>query len=169
MDPKLTPKKRGRKPKLNAELVAAALVRHRGNITDVARKFRVDRSAVYQLIRARPTLQAVLVDCREAMKDAVENRFQLDCLKDDPAYQTSRIFFLKTQARDRGYQEKLAFELPTGIGPDVRRLLDEIDGPDHCSRGPEPGTPGSTHPPVVADSTPPAVDQPPAPGTGLPG
>lgn len=99
-------KKRGRKPKLVPELVAAALVQAKGNVAAVARKFGVDRTSVRDLIEQRAALQQIARDCRETMKDEVENRFFLDCLKDEPAYQTSRIFYLKTQAKDRGYIER---------------------------------------------------------------
>lgn len=77
-----------------------------GNISAIARAFGVNRSAVLEYIQRRPDLAALLQDARETMVDNVESRFYSDCLKEDPAYQTSRIFFLKTQGKHRGYIER---------------------------------------------------------------
>lgn len=132
MADKLAPKKRGRKPTLDPEMVAAAMVELNGNISAVARRFNVHRFAVQNLIENRPALQKVLADIRKGMIDNVESRFYADCLKDGYQYQTSRIFFLKTQARERGYTEKdpelpplevLLRALPQEISEKVRTAL----------------------------------------------
>ncbi len=96
----------GRQAILKAELVAAALVQLSGNISAVAKRFGVSRASVQEMIAKNPNLQEVLGQARKTMVDNVESRFYADCLKDAPQYQTSRIFFLKTQAKDRGYIEK---------------------------------------------------------------
>lgn len=96
----------GRKPILQVELVAAALIQLSGNITAVANRFGVARASVQEMIAKNENLQKVLASARKTMVDQVESRFYADCLKDGPQYQTSRIFFLKTQAKDRGYIEK---------------------------------------------------------------
>jgi hypothetical protein len=105
---KKRPRTGGRKPILDPQLVAAALVELSGNIHAVARKFGVDRSAVRQLIDKHPQLDRVLTDARAGMTDNVISRFYSDCLKDSPHYQTSRIFYLKTQAgwRERDERER---------------------------------------------------------------
>jgi hypothetical protein len=121
---KKRPRTGGRKPVLDPELVAAALVALSGNLHAVAKRFGVDRSAVRQLVGKRPALAAVLADCREGMKDNVESRFYADCLKDSPQYQTSRIFFLKTQCRDRGWAEQP--DLAAGLD----RLVKVVSGVD---------------------------------------
>lgn len=95
---------------LNATNVKEKLVELNGNMAAVARALGVTRQAVHAYISKRPKLMAVAIDMREAMKDHVVTRFYEDCLKDDPAYQASRIFFLKTQGRDRGFGEKLIIE-----------------------------------------------------------
>ncbi len=146
-------KKRGRKPILEPELVAAALVSYSGNLSAVAKQFRVQRASVQEFVSKRPALQKILADCREGMKDNVESRFYADCLKDNPAYQTSRIFFLKTQCRDRGYVERVGVDLDTGgLGADVRKRLAEVDGDGSG----QPGQIGSTDAPVLENpGTPP--------------
>jgi len=129
---KLMHKKRGRKPILDPELVASSIARNMGNLMAVAKQFGVDRSAVAQLIGKRPSLQRVLADARDGMIDSVESMLYADCLNDGPQYQTSRIFFLKTQARDRGYTEKepelpplevLLRALPQEVSEAVRAAL----------------------------------------------
>lgn len=149
-------RKKGRKPKLDPELVAAAIVELDGNVAAVARKFGVDRTSVRDLIGRRPSLARVLHDCREGMKDNVEERFYADCLKDSPAYQASRIFFLKTQGKDRGYVERHEFD-DVGDEPlsdDVRERLNEVDG---RGRG-QPSKTGRTDAPGVADAATPEND-----------
>lgn len=115
--------KPGRKPKLEIAAVAAALASLKGNITDVAKRFGVARSSIHEFIVKNPPLQQVLHDARESMDDKVENRFFADCLKDSPQYQTSRIFYLKTRCKSRGYVEKQQFEVgdmaPTEVQEEV--------------------------------------------------
>lgn len=91
---------------INPDTVAEELRRHRGNMAAVGRALGVTRSAVWKHVNANLELKEIVIECREAMKDAVENAFYEDCLKDNPAYQTSRIFFLKTQCKDRDYVER---------------------------------------------------------------
>lgn len=98
--------KRGRPPILNDIKIAAALTKAKGNVTVVADQFDVSRAAIQKRIAASKHLAEVLADARESMIDKVESRFQADCLKDEPHYQTSRIFFLKTQGKSRGYVER---------------------------------------------------------------
>lgn len=110
--------------RLTVELCAAKLLELSGNVAAVARTFDVKRSSVYSFMDDHPELKEVLREARETMKDNVESRLYADCLKDDPAYQTSRIFFLKTQAKDRGYIERQETEVfGAGGGP----VLSEIE------------------------------------------
>ncbi|HKB04835.1 MAG TPA: hypothetical protein VKD90_21610 [Gemmataceae bacterium] len=118
--------------RLTVPLVRDAINKYHGNVSAVARAFGVSRTAVYNYIRRYPELREVLTDARESLKDNVISRFYADCLKDDPRYQTSRIFFLKTQCADRGYVErheltgKDAGPIQTTEVPyDLSRLTDE--------------------------------------------
>lgn len=106
-----------------------------GNVAAIARSFDVTRSSVYDYIASRPKLQTALQDARETMIDNVESRFYSDCLKEDPAYQTSRIFFLKTQAKSRGYVERT--EMTGADGKPVRiRIIEEVvDADGHAGNG----------------------------------
>jgi len=108
-EPKVASTKKGGHrgaPILDAVKVGAAIVAQRGNLSAVARKFGVSRTAVQNMVRESDALKETLSDARAGMVDAVESRFYRDCLKDEPAFQTSRIFFLKTQGKDRGYVER---------------------------------------------------------------
>jgi predicted transcriptional regulator len=90
--------------RLTASTVEAQLRRHRGNLSAVARAFGVTRTAVADYVRRRPELQAVTQECREAMKDGAESALYDNALAGEA---WAVCFFLKTQARDRGYGDRL--------------------------------------------------------------
>lgn len=127
--PKLPPKKEIPRRRLSVDRLAAKLREHSGNISATARAFGVSRTAVREYMKSRPELQAVLTEARESMVDGVESRFYKDCLIDSHQYQTSRIFFLKTQAKDRGYVERQEVTgkdgEPLGPGFDPSKLNDD--------------------------------------------
>lgn len=101
---KVTPKKgRGRPPILQPELVAAAIVEFSGNVSSVARKFGVSRTAVHKLITSKPSLQAILSDAREGILDDVESALH-KAARAGEAWAV--CFFLKTQGKARGYIER---------------------------------------------------------------
>ena len=103
-DPKPAPKKkRGRKPILDPELVAATLAELQGNIMATAKRYNVHRSSVQELIGKRPALQKVLLDAREGMKDHAESSLYRAVIAGEA---WAVCFYLKTQAKDRGYVEK---------------------------------------------------------------
>lgn len=104
---KPTARKGGRKPILSVPLVAAALVRERGNVAAVARSFGVARSSVAELVDAHEDLRRVVRDAREAMKDEAEDSL---CRAVRKGEAWAVCFFLKTQAKDRGYIERQEIE-----------------------------------------------------------
>jgi hypothetical protein len=89
---------------LTAEMVEARLREFSGNMAAVARQFGVTRQAVQDFVRRRVKLQQVANDVRESMKDHAESSLYKAVL-DGEAWAV--CFFLKTQARDRGYVEVL--------------------------------------------------------------
>lgn len=103
MADKPPPKKKGRPPKLDPEMVAAAVVELQGNVAAVAKRFGVHRSSVQGLVDKRPALQKLLRDAREGMKDNAESALYRAVLAGEA---WAVCFFLKTQAKDRGYVEK---------------------------------------------------------------
>lgn len=103
MSEKPATKKRGRKPILNSELVAAALADMQGNVAAVAKRFGVHRSSVQELIDKRPALQRVLSDARDGMLDHAESSLYRAVIAGEA---WAVCFFLKTQGKKRGYIER---------------------------------------------------------------
>ena len=102
-----TGRKKVGKPRLEPVAVSAALVRHVGNISAVARQFKVTRQSVQGLIAAHPALKDVLADAREQMKDDAESAL-MKAVRQGASWAV--LFCLKTQAQDRGYGDKPRIE-----------------------------------------------------------
>lgn len=103
MGEKTPASKRGRKPILDPELVAAALAELQGNVAGAAKRFGVARQSVADLIERRPALQKVARDAREGMLDNAESALYRAVLAGEA---WAVCFFLKTQGRSRGYVER---------------------------------------------------------------
>lgn len=97
------PEPRIRRGKLDPVLVASAIEQTRGNLCQVAKRFGVTRQAVQGLVRRTPSLQVVLHDAKESMIDEAESALQMAVLRGES---WAICFFLKTQAKNRGYVEK---------------------------------------------------------------
>jgi hypothetical protein len=98
----------GRKPHRHhsSEEVAAALANAKGMISVAARMLGVSQEAVRQRIKRSPTLQQVISDAREATTDVAELRLY-ERIQAGEAWAV--CFYLKTQAKDRGYVERTEF------------------------------------------------------------
>jgi hypothetical protein len=101
---KTAPKKKGRKPILDAVAVAQALTELQGNIMATAKRFGVARQSVQDLITRTPSLQAVIRDARQGMTDHAESSLNRAVIKGEA---WAVCFYLKTQAKDRGYVERV--------------------------------------------------------------
>jgi len=88
---------------LSIKKVREAIVKHRGNVTLVAKSFDVSRTTVYTLFEKHPELKVCLQDEREKMIDNVESALYNQALDGNT---TAMIFFLKTQGKGRGYIER---------------------------------------------------------------
>jgi hypothetical protein len=88
---------------LDMKLVEARLREFSGNMAAVARSFGVTRQAVWEFVQKREKLKAITVECREALKDNAESALHSAILKGEA---WAICFFLKTQAKDRGYIER---------------------------------------------------------------
>lgn len=91
-----------------ARLTKKALIeeihKYNGNISAVARAFDKSRKWIYQYIKElNPELWEEVIQAREAMKDSAESQLYKNILNGKEA---SLIFYLKTQAKDRGYIER---------------------------------------------------------------
>lgn len=96
-----------RRTALKAADVEARLRELNGNMAAVARTLGVHRSTVKRFIDQRPKLQEVQADLRESMKDNAESVLYSAVLRGESwAVQ----FYLKAQAKDRGYSDKHEIE-----------------------------------------------------------
>jgi len=148
----ITPKKKmGRPPTLMAENVAAALVTFEGNMTHMARMFKVTREHLCRMVANSPLLTAIKNDAREMLIDDIEWSLSRKAKEGDLG---SAKFYLSTQARHRGYTEKVVLVDSQDRVIDGRDKLDRVIGrileslPNAGSVAVEPsgaggGTPGS--------------------------
>ena len=74
-----------------------------GFITTIAKRVGCDRGTVYNAMDKYATVKQAILDEKDALKDMAENEL-LRQIKDGNT--TATIFFLKTQAKDRGYIER---------------------------------------------------------------
>lgn len=102
----------------------------RGFVTAIAKTLGCSRTHIYNLMEKYPTFKQAIIDEREEIKDFAESK--LFSLIDD-ANPTAIIFYLKTQARDRGYVERQEVR---SYNVDVSQLSD--DELERLARGEEP-------------------------------
>jgi len=88
---------------LTAEAVIAKIHDLHGNVSSVARFFKMSRQTLYKYINDHVTVQAALEESREKMIDNVESALYQQALAGNT---TAMIFFLKTQGKKRGYVER---------------------------------------------------------------
>jgi hypothetical protein len=75
----------------------------KGFITTVAKRLGCTRGNVYALMNKFPTVEQAIKDERETLKDFAEGKlFQ----QIDDGNTTAIIFYLKCQAKERGYVER---------------------------------------------------------------
>ena len=131
---------------LTAESVETKLREFNGNLAAVGRAFGVTRQSVWRFIQSRPKLKAAADDVREGMKDNAESSLHRAVLAGEA---WAVCFYLKTQAKDRGYVEKQEIETyGKDGGPAVREVL--IEHHDTAAVEPPPvRTDGrADHPPI---------------------
>ena len=108
-----------------------AIKESNGFISHAAVKLGIGRTTLHTMINEHPTLKEAVDDAREAMKDFAENKL-FQNIKDGK--ETSLIFYLKTQAKDRGYCERQEITGAEGgtleIDVTVNRALNKIYGDD---------------------------------------
>lgn len=92
--------KGGRKPILDPQLVAGAIIKWNGNLASIARQFKVTRQSVRDLIDRHPSLLVLLAEARETRLDLAESALDR-AVKAGEGWAT--CFLLKTQGKNRGY------------------------------------------------------------------
>lgn len=92
--------------KFYASDVISAIHETRGNIKAASERLGCGRQTLYNYCVRHPTVMEALHEARESMKDNVESALYAQALAGNT---TAMIFFLKTQAKDRGYVERQEF------------------------------------------------------------
>jgi hypothetical protein len=87
---------------LDKEKVKEQILKYKGNLTNVAKAFKCARQTIARIVRVNADVKEVVDDARERIIDDVEDAFINKVLKGDT---TAAIFFLKTRARERGYDQ----------------------------------------------------------------
>jgi hypothetical protein len=94
-----------------AKQVIAQLKKSRGNISHAANALDVARQTLYTYLNEHPTVKEAHRDIKEANKDRAETMLESRMATSD----TLLIFYLKTQAHDRGYGDRSQVEHSGGI------------------------------------------------------
>ena len=99
-----TLKKRGHRPqRFTEEHVAQAVTEAKGILTIAAQNLGCSKSTVYEYLERYPSLKGVLSDARESAIDFAESALFKAI---EGGNVTAMIFYLKTQAKHRGYSER---------------------------------------------------------------
>ena len=107
-----------------AEDIIQVVKGSKGVISAIATRLGVTRKTVYNYIDRYATVKQAIADERESMKDYAEGKLYQHIKEDNL---TALIFYLKTQASDRGYVERLRIEGNinlTVINDTIRALTD---------------------------------------------
>ena len=101
------------------EQVIEQIEKYSGNLTMAAKALNIDRTTIYKMMARKPTIKAALDNAREMMIDNVESRLYKSAL-DGEAWAV--CFFLKTQAKHRGYVERTQQEISGRDGSPIAFL-----------------------------------------------
>ncbi len=119
---------------LTVKAVEEQLREYKGNMAAVARVLGVTRQSVFDYCKKRPTLQSVMLDCREIRVDNAESGLD-KAVDNGEAWAISLT--LKTIGKSRGYIERTETQLLGGLEV-VEELLDASSTKDN------PAPPGTT-------------------------
>jgi predicted transcriptional regulator len=111
------------------EEVATALRESRGLVTHAAQRLGVSRHAVAKRIKAHPSLQEARAEAREAMTDLAEHALYT-AMNNGESWAV--LFYLKCQARERGYVERT--EEQRNVTGDIRIRIERVDDRSDPSR-----------------------------------
>jgi len=91
-----------------------------GFVTTIARRVGCSRTTVYNAMERYATVKQAIQDEKDSLKDMAEGEL-LKQIKGGNT--TAVIFYLKTQAKDRGYVEKQEIEHQNAVP--IERIKDE--------------------------------------------
>jgi predicted DNA-binding protein YlxM (UPF0122 family) len=91
--------------RLTKKAVTESIDFYDGNVSAVARSFKVSRQAIYEFCKVKyPALWDRVVEKRAEWLDDAESELKRQMMEDHNT--TALIFFLKTQGKGRGYVER---------------------------------------------------------------
>lgn len=93
----------------------------RGFVTTIAKRLGCTRGYVYQLAKKFKTFQDAIDEEREGLKDFAEGKLLQQI---DEGNTTAIIFYLKTQAKGRGYVERQQVE--SIVQDELNAVLDKL-------------------------------------------
>lgn len=130
------PKKASTKRRLKKREIIEAILGARGILLVAANNLACARQTLYKRAQQDPDIQAAIDQGREALKDYAEGRLVALMAKDTGPGVTAVIFYLKTQAKERGYIESQTINL-RGITPqELEQMSDaELDAAEAALGG----------------------------------
>lgn len=87
---------------IDREKLKKLIIKHHGNLTRTAIALGCARNSIKRIVNTDPEVKEILEEARERTVDEVEDAFTKRAIAGDT---TASIFFLKTRARDRGYDQ----------------------------------------------------------------
>jgi hypothetical protein len=103
------------------EEYALAIREARGLVSHAARRLGVTDEAMRQRLKRTPTLRQVRDEAREAMTDLAESSLYEQVIRGEG---WAVCFYLKTQAKDRGYVERV--EEKRELTGDIRIRIEAV-------------------------------------------
>ncbi len=93
---------------IDRERLKKEIIKQNGNLTRVALAFKCARNSIKRIVSTDLEVKEVLEEARERTIDEVEDAFTKRAIAGDT---TASIFFLKTRARERGYDQDFRADL----------------------------------------------------------
>lgn len=114
---------------LDKEKIKEMLIKCNGNVTRVALSMKCARGSLQRIIRTNPDVKEILDEARERVIDEVEDAFTQKAIAGDT---TAAIFFLKTRARDRGYDQDFRADIQAVTRAAMEFALNKSKNPAEC-------------------------------------
>jgi predicted transcriptional regulator len=105
--------------KFTAEQIANALIEAKGFVSVAAKNLGCAPNTIRNYIKRYATCSQAVTDTREEMKDFAESKLFIEIKNGNI---TAIIFYLKTQAKDRGYVERQEHSGPDGGPIPIQRI-----------------------------------------------
>lgn len=119
--------------KVKIKELIAEIHERKGNISVVAHNLGISRVTVYRKIERYKSVAEAIFEARESTKDNIEAKLIEEALSGN---MTGIIFYLKTQAKDRGYTDRLELTGPDGNPLEVKGYVNV--SPDDWDEDKEP-------------------------------